>query len=196
MDNNQPDSAVIHSASMLRNWWSARAKAPGKGRSRSITPFLLVIATTLTLVLVVDLAAKAPAFIGYTDGLGISERHELQPDSIDPAWIISGEPVVHTAVFERSPHWASSSGIWECIGPARFVWDYSVDETIYVLEGSADIEYMGKTFTLHAGDSTRFVAGTRATWTVNDRIKKTFRIQKPGRVIKAVRSFLRLVGFE
>ena len=181
---------------MLRNWWSARAKGLGEGRSRSITPFLMVIAATLALVLVVDLAAKAPAFIGYTDGLGVSERHELQLDSIDPSWIISGEPVFHTAVFERSPQWASSSGIWECIGPASFVWHYSVDETIYVLEGSAEIEYMGRRFTLNAGDSTRFVAGTTATWTISDHIKKTFRIQRPGRIIKGMRSVLSFIGFE
>jgi len=194
MDADQPDSAVIHTSSILRNRRSARA--PGKGSAGSITPYLVVIAVTLSLVLAVDLAAKAPAFIGYTDGLGVSEPHELQPDQIDPSWIISGTPVFRTTVFERSAHWASSSGIWECIGPASFVWHYSVDETIYVLEGSAEIEYMGRKFTVKAGDSTRFVAGTSATWTVDDHIKKTFRIQKPGRMIKAVRSILGFVGFE
>ena len=91
--------------------------------------------------------------------------------------------------FERSPYWiwGTLSGLWECIGPAKFVWHYSVDEDIHVLEGSAEIEYLGNKFTLHAGDSTRFVSGTTATWVVNERVKKTFRIQNPGYLIKAMR---------
>ena len=40
---------------------------------------------------------------------------------------------------------------------------YTVDEDIYVLDGSAEIDYMGRKFTLRAGESTRFVAGTTAT---------------------------------
>jgi uncharacterized cupin superfamily protein len=77
---------------------------------------------------------------------------------------------------------ASRSGIWECTGPGQFRWEYSVDEAIYILEGSADIEYLGNRFTLSAGDSTKFIAGTSANWTVPNRIKKTFRIYDPGRL--------------
>ena len=193
MDDRQRNYGVTQVLSLLSSGRSAARKEVGR-KSRWMTPYLLVIAATLGLVLAVDLAAKAPAFIGYTEGLGSSEHHELQPRTIDPSWILSGSPVFHAAVFERSIPWSSTSGIWECIGPASFEWHYGVDETIYILEGSADIEYMGQKFTLRAGDSTSFVAGTTATWTVDDRVKKTFRLHPPGRVIRAVRAVLDQLG--
>jgi len=192
MDDRRRNYGVAQVLAALSSG-TARRDATGR-KARLMTPYLLVIAATLGLVLIVDLAAKAPAFIGYKDGLGISEHHELSPRTIDPSWILSGSPIFHAAVFERSAHWASTSGIWECIGPASFEWHYGVDETIYILEGSADIEYMGKKFTLRAGDSTDFVAGTTAVWTVDDRVKKTFRIHRPGRVIRAVRAVLDQLG--
>jgi len=69
----------------------------------------------------------------------------------------------------------------------EFVGHYSGDEVIYILEGSAEIEYLGKKFTLRPGDSSRFVSGTNATWVVTDRVKKTFRIEKPGPIINVMR---------
>ncbi len=193
MDDRQRNYGVTRVLSVLNGGRPAGQKEAGR-ESRRMTPYLLVIAATLGLVLAVDLAAKAPAFIGYKDGLGAGEHHELEPRTIDPSWIHSGSPIFHAAVFERSASWSSTSGIWECIGPASFEWHYGVDETIYILEGSADIEYMGKKFTLRAGDSTDFVAGTTAVWTVDDHVRKTFRIHQPGRVIRAVRAVLDRLG--
>jgi uncharacterized cupin superfamily protein len=152
-----------------------------------IKQFLFTIASTVTVVIGIILAAETPEYVDYKIGLSRSEQHKFVEAPIDPSWITSGTPVFHAVVFEHSPHWGTQSGIWECIGPAKFVWHYSVDEVIYVLEGSAEIEYLGSKFTLHAGDSTRFVAGTVATWVVTDRVKKTFRIQNPGPLIKAMR---------
>ena len=137
----------------------------------------------------IEIAIRMPVVIDYKDGLGTSITHDFPPDSIDPSWVISGTPSFRTTIFERSPFWGTSSGIWEATGPTKFVWHYSVDEVIYVLEGSAEIEYLGNTFILHPGDSTRFVEGTTATWTVNDRVKKTFRIQKNGTLVRWLRAF-------
>jgi uncharacterized cupin superfamily protein len=116
---------------------------------------------------------------------------ELKLAPIDPSWIISGSPVFYAGAFDRSPD--TMSGIWECIGPGKFIWHYSVDETIYVLEGSAHIEYLDKQLTLRPGDSTRFVAGTTAVWLVTEHVKKTFRIKKLGRVEKIMRHILRQI---
>ena len=104
---------------------------------------------------------------------------------------ISGTPTFRSNTFGTSQDHSSSSGIWECVGPTQFVWHYGTDETIYILEGSAEIEYLGKKFTLAAGDSTHFAAGTSANWVVRERIKKTWVLYDPGRLVRFMR---RLVG--
>jgi len=86
---------------------------------------------------------------------------------------------------------SAASGIWECVGPGQFTWKYGVDETIYILEGSVDIEYLGGKFTLNAGDTTHFTQGTDATWTVRDRVKKTFTVYKVDFLSRVVRRLLR-----
>ncbi|MEP2117906.1 MAG: cupin domain-containing protein [Bauldia litoralis] len=163
-------------------------------RTRRFGLVATTVIVTLAVVGAIGLATRMPAVIGYKADVGLAQPHELQPSPIDPSWILSGSPEFSMAVFERSDFWASSSGIWQAVGPGSFVWHYSVDEDIYVLEGSAEIDYMGRKFTLKAGESTRFVAGTTATWVVNDRIRKTFRIQNPGRVIKALRIGANAIG--
>jgi uncharacterized protein len=165
----------------------AKTENESSKKTINLNQAFLTISTTLAAFLAVYMISESPAYISYKNDLPQSERHELRPDPIAPSWLISGSPVFRTAVFQHSPDWDTWSGIWECIGPATFAWHYSVDEVIYVLEGSADIEYLGKKFTLHAGDSTRFVAGTIATWVVSDRVKKTFRIEKPRPLIKVMR---------
>jgi uncharacterized protein len=150
-----------------------------------------LILTILVVYIAIDVGFDIPSYAGYKDGLPIVERQELRPASIDASWIISGSPVFHANAFEHLP--GTMSGIWECIGPGKFVWHYSVDETIYILEGSATIEYLGNQFTLNRGDSTRFVAGTMATWVVTDRVRKTFRITNLGFVEKIIRTFFRYI---
>ena len=122
------------------------------------------ILTTLIIYLLIDMAVDMPSYAGYSNGLPATDRMELKLAPIDPSWIVSGSPIFYAGAFDRSPD--TMSGIWECIGPGKFIWHYSVDETIYVLEGSAHIEYLDKQLTLRPGDSTRFVAGTTAVWLV------------------------------
>lgn len=120
------------------------------------------------------------------------EQYKFEPAPIDPSWIISGTPVFHTALFERSRRWGLS-GVWKCIGPGKFIWHYTADELIYVLEGSGEVEYLGKKFLLQEDDSIRFAAGTTATWTVTNHIKKIFRIENTGFLVRLSR-FLPLRG--
>ena len=161
------------------------------GKSRSILLFVAAVISTLVVVLGVELVRAKPAYLGYMDPVAKAGRHELKPAPIDPSWLVSGTPSFQANVFEHLPNVGAVSGIWECTGPGKFVWHYEVDEAIYILEGSAEVEYLGKKFTLKPGDSTTFITGTTATWVVTDRIKKTYRIQNPGRLVRMMR---RIIG--
>ena len=101
--------------------------------------------------------------------------------------MISGSPKIRVNEYGQSHYESFTSGIWECTGPAQFEWHYPVDESIYILEGAVQIEYLGKKFTLNAGDSTHFAAGTVAKWTVPERVKKTYAIYEPGRLVRLMR---------
>lgn len=118
---------------------------------------------------------------------GNPQHFELAVMKLDHSWMISGSPTFRANAFAASKDGASASGIWECSGPATFIWRYGVDETIYILEGATKIEYLGKTVTLGPGDSLRFAAGTHAVWTVPNYVKKTYRLDNPGRIVRVLR---------
>jgi len=135
-------------------------------------------------------------FLRCRDGVGERRSIPLGPYEVPASWIVSGTPVFRSNYFGSSYDKSTSSGIWECTGPARFVWHYGVDETIYILEGSAEIEYLGRRFTLGAGDCTHFIAGTAANWSVAERIKKSYTLYEPGSLVRKVRRLLRMVGLD
>jgi uncharacterized protein len=155
-----------------------------QGRFRHI---VLTVVATLAVVLGIELLWLMPGYVDYREKLAKQERRELHPLAVDPSWVISGSPVFRANVFQRSRHAATLSGIWECVGPAKFEWHYGVDESIYILEGSVEIEYLGRRFRLTAGDSTHFAAGTTAVWMVADHVKKTYYINRPGRLTRVMR---------
>ncbi len=106
----------------------------------------------------------------------------LQPMQVDPTWIKSGTPkfmVAESAVI-NPPVGSLTTGLWSCDGPATFDWSYGVDETVHILEGMAQIEYLGETLVLKVGDTAFFQAGTKATWTVPQRVSKSFVLHDPG----------------
>ena len=154
---------------------------------RAFPLFFLAVCGTLAVVLALQLTIAKPAYIGYMDKLAKREHVELTPSPIPAAWVISGSPVFRSNTFGGSPDGSTTTGIWECTGPTQFVWHYGTDETIYILEGSAEIEYLGKKFSVSAGDSTHFAAGTTANWVVRDRIKKTWTLYEPGRLTRLMR---------
>jgi uncharacterized protein len=164
--------------------------ANSQKRSIALAAIVAIIGT-LIAVACVQLAQSKAGFVGNKDKLAQRINAPLTPSPIPAAWLISGTPTFRSNTFGNSQDNSSSSGIWECIGPTQFVWHYGTDETIYILEGSADIEYLGKKFTLAAGDSTHFAAGTSANWVVRERIKKTWVLYEPGRLVRVMR---RVVG--
>ena len=154
---------------------------------RLITLCLVVVMGMLIAVAGVHLLRGKRGYSEFLGKLGKREHVELKPAPINPSWVISGSPICRANKFERAHDGSSFSGIWGCVGPATFYWHYEVDESIYILEGSAEIEYFGNKFLLRAGDSTHFTQGTRATWNVPEHVKKTYRIYDLGRIEKLIR---------
>lgn len=149
-----------------------------------------VAAVAVFAVLAVLLTRWMASATDYDDDAGVVVHHRLGASQIDPSWIISGSPKFRLTVFDNATHQDTFSGIWECTGPGKFKWEYGVDEVIYILDGSAQIEYLGKTLALGPGDSIKFVSGTTALWTVSDHVRKTFTIHGAGRTIRGLRKFM------
>jgi uncharacterized cupin superfamily protein len=157
-------------------------------RNKQLAMFGFVAALGLLVAaFLAYLIVAKPAYADYKEKLAKQEHVDLGPQVLDASWVISGSPKFRVNIFGQSSDKSAISGIWECTGPAQFEWHYGVDESIYILEGTVDIEYLGKKFTLRAGDSTHFAAGTKAKWTVSDRVKKTFAIYQVGRFTRLMR---------
>ncbi len=139
----------------------------------------------------VHLSRTTPGYVEFQEKLGKREYLAMKPSPIHSSWMISGTPVCNSTVFSREHDYSSPVGIWECRGPAKFSYQYAEDESIYIIAGKVEIEYLDKKFSLAAGDSAHFAAGTTATWTVPEYVRKTFRIHELGRIKRYLR---RLVG--
>ena len=157
---------------------------------RYATAFVVGVVVTVVAIKSVGVVEDLLVFTANKDKLAKATRVELKPDPVPSSWIISGSPKFKFAVYMDSPHHNSVAGTWECTGPGTFAWHYDLDEVIYVLDGSADIEYLGKRFTLRAGDSTRFTAGTSAIWHVTDHIRKVYSIHYVSRTKTALRKLI------
>lgn len=106
---------------------------------------------------------------------------------VDPAWILSGKPVFRGAETVRSPDGKTVSGLWSCDGPTSFVWHFSHDETVHLLEGQVVVEYRGRRFTINPGDTATFHAGTQAVWHVPQHATKAYTLHQPGWLVRAWR---------
>jgi uncharacterized cupin superfamily protein len=141
----------------------------------------------LILAAGVQVLSATSMYADYKEKLAKPERMAISALAVNPSWIVSGSPVFRIGGYGNSADKVTQAGFWECIGPAKFVWHYGGDESILILEGSVEIEYLGKKFTLSAGESAHFAAGTKATWVVNERVKKTFAVHKVGFLAKLAR---------
>jgi uncharacterized cupin superfamily protein len=104
---------------------------------------------------------------------------EFRPSPIRPAWILDGNPVARIYSLFSSADGTAITVIWDC-SPGRFNWFYSVDETVYVLEGSVTLkDRSGNSRRVVAGDTVFFPAGSRAEWTVDSYIKKIAFLRSP-----------------
>lgn len=130
--------------------------------------------------------------ISLRDSLGDAGRSRAQqmamdPKSIDPSWIKSGAPVFLAGEYAESPDKRASCGVWSCEGPAKFEWQFGSDETVLVLEGRVEIDYLGEKFVLEPGGTALFYAGTRAVWHVPKYVRKTYMIHYPNYIVRLAR---------
>lgn len=108
--------------------------------------------------------------------------------SVDPSWVRTGAPNFRNAEMGRSPDGRTISGLWACDGPSTFEWAFSMDETLILLEGMVEVEYLGKRFTIRPGESATFLADTKAVWHVPAHVKKAYTVYSPHRVVRLWRS--------
>jgi len=94
----------------------------------------------------------------------------------------------------RSPDGRVVSGLWACEGPTSFVWHFSHDETVHLLEGRVEVEYQGRRFSITPGDTASFLAGTKAVWHVPHHAKKAYVLHQPSWLVRAWRKLGRLLG--
>jgi uncharacterized cupin superfamily protein len=124
---------------------------------------------------------------------------KLEPGPIRPSWVLEGHPVSCNKLLSFSADGSASAMMWDCTA-GRFNWYYDVDETLYVIEGSAIIKNsVGVSQRLSAGDTAFFPAGSRAEWHVEEYIRKVAFCRKPLPrplvfVNRAFRLLKRLVG--
>ncbi|PYU66020.1 MAG: hypothetical protein DMG56_01495 [Acidobacteria bacterium] len=142
---------------------------------------------TLIAVSAAELVKTKSGYTDFLEKLGKREEVAFKEGTISPPSLISGSPTCRSKVFDRSHDKSSETGIWECHGPAKFNYYYGQDESIYIIAGAVEIEYLGKKFSLAAGDSTHFAADTTATWTIREHVRKVFRLYEPGRIVRYMR---------
>lgn len=98
---------------------------------------------------------------------------ELEPDPLDPAQVVSGDPQVSARELWTSPDEGTSAGIWE--HGAGVSTDVEADEVFVVISGRATIAFEdGRELTVGPGDVCVLKAGDRTTWTVHETLRKVY----------------------
>jgi uncharacterized protein len=117
---------------------------------------------------------------------------ELKNCPIHPSWILEGQPKARIAVLSDGSSDASAFTVmWDC-SEGRFNWFYSIDETVYILEGAVTLTLpSGATRQLVAGSSYFFARGTQAEWRVHGYVRKVAFCHEPlsSKVFVAKRAF-------
>ena len=109
---------------------------------------------------------------------------ELEPNPIEPDWVHDGSPQARSRLLSRSADGLAMTMEWDCTA-GEFEWHYDIDETIYLLEGSALIgDGHSPPRRFGPGDVIFFQQGTVAHWQVNSYVRKVAFWRRP--VPKAV----------
>ncbi|MEZ5077645.1 MAG: cupin domain-containing protein [Solirubrobacterales bacterium] len=97
---------------------------------------------------------------------------ELDPDPLDPAQVVAGEPATADLTLAESPG-GETAGLWSCT-PGSFT-DTEVEESFVVISGRATIGYEdGTVVALRPGTVHRFAGGERTVWTVEEKLLKAY----------------------
>ncbi|EPH41767.1 cupin domain-containing protein [Streptomyces aurantiacus] len=103
----------------------------------------------------------------------------LEEEPLDPAQIVSGEPVVTGKVLWESADGKQVRGIWQ-ITPG-VVTDTEANELFVVVSGRATVEVEGgDVLEIGPGDAAVLREGDRTTWTVHETLRKAYHITLGG----------------
>ena len=151
-----------------------------KNKSRLLAGMVLGVAIGLVAALTLE-----PVNRSLNIGEGAQAApHPLQLIDASVAAIKSGTPRFRLSKLWVSPDGRTTTGVWAADGPSTFVVDYSVDETVYVLDGGAEIDYQGQRIALQPGMTAHFGKGTSASWHVPTSIRKVYEVQRPNRATR------------
>lgn len=124
---------------------------------------------------------------------------QLEPGSIPPEWLLSGNPETRSKILLRTRDWIASVVVWEC-GAVSYKWHYDQDEAYIVISGEGFMtDETGVERRFGPGDVAFFPAGTNAKWRHPDHFRKVaFLKESVGRPVgfglKVWNKLLRLVG--
>lgn len=118
--------------------------------------------------------------------------NELKSCPIHASWILEGQPKARIAILSDGSSDASAfTVLWDC-SAGRFNWFYSIDETVYILEGTVTLKFpSGATRQLGPGSTYFFARGTQAEWYVDGYVRKVAFCHEPlsSKVFTAKRAF-------
>jgi hypothetical protein len=107
-----------------------------------------------------------------------ASRLMLEPEDLDPAQVVSGDPRTAAAVLWQSEDGRIVRGVWECTPGG--VTDVEHDELFVILQGRATVEVEGgSTLELEPGIVGALERGARTRWSVRETIRKVFQITLP-----------------
>ena len=65
--------------------------------------------------------------------------------------------------------------IWEC-EPSTFDWEYTSDESCYILEGNVTVRTSGGEVPFGKGDFVVFPKGLKCQWNVKEKVRKYYKL--------------------
>lgn len=93
--------------------------------------------------------------------------------------VLEGSPQACGAVLSKAEDLRKVSGIWACT-PGRFRWNWTYDETVFMLSGHATVELRGgRRVELAPGDIAFFGNGEESVWTIHEPLRKAFHADAP-----------------
>ena len=155
---------------------------------RPFTRTLAAAAAGAVIALSAVVLWNAWSYLHHAPAVSSQTVHKpLQAFSVDPSWVRSGTPNFRAVETARSADGRHITGLWACDGPTTFEWTFGLDETVHLLEGRVEVEYLGRRFVIEPGHTATFHAGTKAVWHVPTHARKVFKLQHPGRLVLAWR---------
>ena len=97
---------------------------------------------------------------------------DLTPSLIESSSIIEGNPIAQASVLSKSRDGQAWTVVWQC-SEGKFNWNYNVDETFLILDGSIILENATMPPTRYGpGDVIYFKKGAQAKWHVERNVRK------------------------